>query len=182
MLERLADPDTLSQFAVQDALLRMGEAVVVPLAEYLILHEGTAALAGLRVAAATGDRRFLEIALHFSQDQSPDGEMAAASAELLAAIGGAEVADRLLKMLEHEAERAQLAAIRALGRMRHWPAASRLAQLLAHPRWKVRHAAARALRIIGAPGVLLLRRARAGDDVASAEMARLVLDLPEAVV
>lgn len=181
MLERLADPDTLSQFAVQDALLRMGEAVVVPLAEYLILHEGPAALAGLRVAAATGDRRFLEIALHFSYDLSPDGETATASADLLAAIGGAEAAERLVKMLDHDVERARIAAMRALGRMRHWPAASRLAALLQHPRFPIRHAAARALRAIGAPGVLLLRRARAGDDPAGAEMARLVLDLPESV-
>ncbi len=181
MLERLADPDTLSQFAVQDALLRMGEAVVVPLAEYLILHEGLAALAGLRVAAATGDGRFLEIALHFSHDQSPDGDTAATSAELLAAIGGEEVAERLRAMLDHDVEKVQLAAIRALGRMHHWPAASRLSAMLSYPRWKVRHAAARALRSIGAPGVLLLRRARSGHDVVSAEMARLVLDLPEAV-
>ena len=84
-------------------------------------------------------------------------------------------------MLDHDVEKVQLAAIRALGRMHHWPAASRLSAMLSYPRWKVRHAAARALRSIGAPGVLLLRRARSGHDVVSAEMARLVLDLPEAV-
>ncbi len=181
MLELLADPATLSRFAVQDALLRMGEPVVVPLAEYLVLHEGPAALAGLRVAAATGDRRFLQIALHYSYDMAPDGATAATSAELLSAIGGAEVSQRLLEMLEHPAERAQLAAIRGLGRMRHWPATSRLAAMLDHPRWKVRHAAALALRTIGAPGVLHLRRARSEGSTERSEIASLVLDLPEAV-
>ena len=181
MLELLADPATLSRFAVQDALLRMGERVVVPLAEYLVLREGPAVLAGLRVAAATGDRRFLTLALHFSLDPAADGEAAAASAELLAAIGGSEAAERLIAMLDHESERAQLAAIRGLGRMRHWPAANRLSAMLGHPRWKLRHAAALALRAIGAPGVLLLRRARAGESPTGAEIARLVLDLPEAV-
>ena len=181
MLELLADPATLSRFAVQDALLRMGEPMMVPLAEYLVMREGAAALAGLRVAAATGDRRFHEIALHFSHDTAADGEGAASSAELLAAIGGAEAASRLLAMTAFEAERAQLAAIRGLGRMRHWPAATRLAAMLEHPRWKVRHASALALRTIGAPGLLLLRRARTGDSVAAAEIARLVLDLPDAV-
>ena len=181
MLELLADPATLSRFAVQDALLRMAEPMMVPLAEYLVVREGPAALAGLRVAAATGDRRFHEIALHFSHDTATDGEGAASSAELLSAIGGAEAASRLLAMTAFEAERAQLAAIRGLGRMRHWPAATRLAAMLEHPRWKVRHAAALALRTIGAPGVLLLRRARTGESVAAAEIARLVLDLPDAV-
>ena len=181
MLELLADPATLSRFAVQDALLRMAEPMMVPLAEYLVVREGPAALAGLRVAAATGDGRFHEIALHFSHDEAPDGEAAAASAELLAAIGGAEAASRLVAMTSFQAERAQVAAIRGLGRMRHWPAATRLAAMLEHPRWKVRHASALALRTIGAPGVLLLRRARTGESVAAAEIARLVLDLPDAV-
>ena len=181
MLELLADPATLSRFAVQDALLRMGEAMMVPLAEYLVVREGPAALAGLRVAAATGDGRFHAIALHYSHDTAPDGDAAASSAELLAAIGGAEAASRLLAMTAFDSERAQIAAIRALGRMRHWPAASRLAAMLEHPRWKVRHASALALRTIGAPGLLLLRRARAGESIAAAEIARLVLDLPDAV-
>lgn len=181
MLELLADPATLSRFAVQDALLRMAEPMMVPLAEYLVVREGPAALAGLRVAAATGDGRFHEIALHFSHDEAPDGEAAAASAELLAAIGGAEAAGRLVAMTSFQAERAQIAAIQGLGRMRHWPAATRLAAMLEHPRWKVRHASALALRTIGAPGVLLLRRARSGKSDAAAEIARLVLDLPDAV-
>ena len=181
MLELLADPATLSRFAVQDALLRMGELMVVPLAQYLVLQDGAAVVAGLRVAAATGDRRFIEIALHFSHDAAADGEAAALCAELLASIGGTEAAARLIEMLDHDVERTQVAAVRGLGRMRHWPAASRLSGMLAHPRWKVRHAAALALRSIGAPGVLLLRRARAGESSASAEIARLVLDLPESV-
>lgn len=181
MLELLADPATLSRFAVQDALLRMGEPMMVSLAEYLVVREGPAALAGLRVAAATGDRRFHEIALHFSHDIAPDGEAAAASADLLAAIGGAEAASQLLAMTTFEAERAQIAAIRGLGRMRHWPAATRLAGMLDHPRWKVRHASALALRTIGAPGLLLLRRARSSESVAASGIARLVLDLPDAV-
>ena len=53
--------------------------------------------------------------------------------------------------------------------------------MLDHPRWKVRHAAALALRTIGAPGVLHLRRARSAGSTERSEIASLVLDLPEAV-
>jgi hypothetical protein len=44
----------------------------------------------------------------------------------------------------------------------------------------VRREAALALRAIGAPGALFLRRALKGDDAFAADMAQLVMDLPEA--
>ena len=70
------------------------------------------------------------------------------------------------------------AAAESLGRMHHWQAASKLADGLRDPTWRVRRGAGLALRAIGAPGVLFLRRALSGDDQFAADMAQQVLDLP----
>jgi len=72
------------------------------------------------------------------------------------------------------------AAARGLGRMQHWQAASQLAEGLRDSAWHVRRDAGLALRSIGAPGALFLRRSLNSDDRFAADMAQLVLDLPEA--
>jgi hypothetical protein len=64
--------------------------------------------------------------------------------------------------------------------MQHWKAASLLASRLRDSAWRVRRAAGLALRSIGAPGTLFLRRALKGDDAFAADMAQQVLDLPAA--
>jgi hypothetical protein len=64
--------------------------------------------------------------------------------------------------------------------MQHWQAASSLANGLRDRTWRVRRESGLALRAIGAPGVLFLRRALKGDDRFAADMAQQVLDLPEA--
>jgi hypothetical protein len=64
--------------------------------------------------------------------------------------------------------------------MQHWQAASQLAEGLRDRAWHVRRDAGLALRSIGAPGALFLRRALKGDDAFAADMAQLVLDLPDA--
>jgi hypothetical protein len=69
---------------------------------------------------------------------------------------------------------------RALGRIEHWPSAPRLGALLSDGVWEVRSAAGLALRALGAPGELVLRRvAREGDGVAR-DVALQALDLAKA--
>ena len=176
LLNMLADPATLARFAVQNALFRVGSIAIDPLARFLGEHDGDPAEAGLRVAVALAGPRFLPAGIRFSTSNEPDLRVNAAS--LLAAIGDASGASRLVQMLSDPSSDVRAAAARGLGRMRYWQAASSLANGLCDSAWRVRRESGLALRAVGAPGVLLLRRAVKGDDAFAADMAQLVLDLP----
>jgi hypothetical protein len=176
MLKMLADPATQARFAVQDALLRMGAIISEPLAAFLETHSGSPAESGLRVAGAVAEARFLPAALRLSA--APESGVRRAAANLLGAIGSAASADRLTELLKDSDSRVRAAAANGLGRMQHWPAASPLADSLRDSTWDVRRDAALALRAIGAPGILFLRRALKGDDAFAADMAQQILDLP----
>lgn len=176
MLKLLADPATQARFAVQDALLRMGAIVAEPLAEFLETHSGSPAESGLRVAGALAEARFLPAALRLST--ADESGVRVAAANLLGAIGSAASADRLTELLKDSDSSVRGAAANGLGRMQHWPAASQLAESLRDRTWRVRRDAALALRAIGAPGMLFLRRALKGDDAFAADMAQQILELP----
>ena len=178
MLTMLADPATQARFAVQDALLRMGVTIADPLASFLETHSGLPAEAGLRVAEALAETRFLPAALRHSA--SEDVGVRCAAANLLGAISGADSAARLTELLKDSDSLVRAAAAHGLGRMQHWPAASQLAGCLRDPAWRVRRDAGLALRALGAPGALFLRRALKGDDPFAADMSQQVLDLPAA--
>ena len=178
LLEMLADPATQARFAVQDALLRVGTIVSEPLAKFLETHTGVAAAAGLKVAEAVASPIFRPAALRHSQDS--DATVRVAAANLLGAIADQPSAERLVVLLTDSDSAVRAAAARGLGRMQHWQAASQLAECLRDRTWRVRRDAALALRSIGAPGALFLRRALKGDDAFAADMAQLTLDLPEA--
>lgn len=178
MLTMLADPATQARFAVQDALLRMGGIVAEPLAAFLATHSGLPAESGLRVAEALAATAFRPAALRHSA--SDDAGVRIAATNLLGAIGDAPSAERLTELLKDPDSHVRAAAARGLGRMQHWQAASQLADGLRDAAWHVRRDAGLALRSIGAPGALFLRRALNSDDRFAADMAQLVLDLPDA--
>ena len=178
MLEMLGDTATQARFAVQDALLRMGPIVAEPLAEFLETHSGSQAEYGLRVAEALSELRFEPAGLRFSQSEDP--ALRSASAKLLGAIGTEQAAKRLIELLTDSESLVRAAAANGLGRMRYWQAASQLAQVMRDRTWRVRREGALALRSIGAPGALFLRRALKSDDPFAADMAQQVMDLPEA--
>jgi hypothetical protein len=178
LLTMLADPATQARFAVQDALLRMGGIVAEPLAAFLETHSGPPAEAGLRVAVALAATSFRPAAMRLSG--SEDVGVRRAATNLLGAIGDAPSAERLTELLKDSDSHVRSAAARGLGRMQHWQAGSQLAESLRDAAWHVRRDAGLALRSIGAPGALFLRRALKGDDAFAADMAQLVLDLPEA--
>ena len=178
MLLLLADQATQARFAVQNALLRMGGIVAGPLAGFLETHSGPAVEAGLRVAESLAEASFGPIAVTLSR--SDDAAVRRAAAKLLGAIGDAAAAARLIEMLADEDSPVRAAAAQSLGRMEHWQAASKLAECLRDETWRVRRDAGLALRAIGAPGALFLRRALKGDDRFAADMAQQVLDLPTA--
>jgi hypothetical protein len=178
LLEMLADPATQARFAVQDALLRVGTLAAEPLSKFLETHTGVAAAAGLKVAEAVASPIFRPAALRHSEDG--DVNVRVAAANLLGAIADAPAAERLTALLRDPDSNVRAAAARGLGRMQHWQSASQLAESLRDRTWKVRRDAALALRSIGAPGALFLRRALKGEDAFAADMAQLTLDLPEA--
>jgi HEAT repeat protein len=176
MLKMLADPATQARFAVQDAMLRMGSIVAEPLAAFLETHSGLPAESGLRVAESLAETRFLPAALRHSASEDAGVRIAATS--LLGAIGGAAPGERLTELLKDTDSRVRAMAAHGLGRMQHWQAASQLAETLRDRAWRVRRDAALALRAIGAPGALFLRRALKGEDAFAADMAQQILDLP----
>ena len=178
MLAMLADPATQARFAVQNAMLRMGSIIAEPLAAFLKTESGLPAESGLRVAEALSETRFLPAGLRHSASEDSGVRMAAAN--LLGAIGSAESAERLTELLKDSDSPVRAAAAHGLGRMHHWQAASQLAESLRDSTWRVRREAALALRAIGAPGTLFLRRALKGNDAFAADMAQQVLDLPAA--
>jgi hypothetical protein len=180
MLRLLADPATQARFAVQTALLRMGSVAAGPLATYLERNSGKAAEAGLRVAESLADARFGDAALRLSR--TDDATIRAASAKLLGAVGGAPAAERLSELMYDAAPEVRAVAAQSLGRMQHWQAGSLLAKGLCDSTWRVRRQSALALRALGAPGTLFLRRALKGDDRFAADMAQQILDLPAAAL
>jgi hypothetical protein len=178
MLAMLADPATQARFAVQDAMLRMGSVIAEPLAAFLETHSGLPAESGLRVAEALSEARFLPAGLRLSTSDNARVRMAAAN--LLGAIGSAESAKRLTELLKDPDSPVRAAAAHGLGRMHHWQAGSQLTEALRDSTWPVRREAAFALRALGAPGALFLRRALKGNDAFAADMAQQILDLPAA--
>jgi len=178
MLVLLADPATQARFAVQNALLRMGGVVAGPLAEFLENQSGPAAEAGLRVAGSLAEASFGPPALRHSRADNVDVRVAAAL--LLGGVADAASAERLMELLSDDDSQVRAAAAKSLGRMQYWQAGSQLAERLRDSAWRVRKEAGLALRAIGAPGTLFLRRAIKSDDRFAADMAQQVLDLPSA--
>jgi HEAT repeat protein len=128
------------------------------------------------LAEALAAPPFLPAGIRFSSSSEP--ALRARAANLLGAIGDPSTTPELIQMLSDLHPDVRAAAARGLGRMRHWPAAVELAKSLCDSAWLVRRESALALRAVGAPGVLLLRRALKGSDAFAADMARLTLDLP----
>jgi HEAT repeat protein len=104
----------------------------------------------------------------------------ARAATLAGAIGGEELVATLEGLLADPDAVVRASAAAAVGRLGHWPATARLARMLRDPAWVVRSQSALAMRRLGSPGLLLLRRALDDQDRFAADIARQVLDMPEA--
>jgi HEAT repeat protein len=179
LLEMIDDPDAFSRFAVQDALLRLGNDAVEPLARFLEQRDGPAIEPAIRVASALPHPRFLSAAIRHAGSEAAGVRVRAMN--LLGSIGGSEVARLLVDRLDDEDAGVRASAVRALGRIGHWPRAPEMAARLRDTSWDVRRAAGLALRDLGSPGILVLRRMTADANSFAADMATQVLDLPPGV-
>lgn len=173
----LGDRDGLTRYSAKDALIRLGTDAAAVLAEELNAAAAEDAVALLEVVAAINDSRLLPGALRLAAE--PDPRIRALAAQLLGTVGGVDALDCMTDLLVDPDETVRAAAAEGLGRLGYWPVSSQLADRLEDPSWNVRYAAGLALRSIGAPGLLLLRRATKSSDVFAADMARQVLDLRE---
>ena len=177
LLALLADPSGLCRFTVQDSLIRIGPATVGPLLEFLDELSGPVLEPALEIALSLAEPRFSAPALKLCKDGSP--RVRALAASLLGALGGSESVDVLTRLLEDPVPEVRAAAASSLGKLHHWPAARWLAAGLRDPAWIVRREAGLALRAVGSPGILFLRRSLSDYDAFAADMAKQVLDLPE---
>ena len=165
-----------TRFAVQDALLRLGDRAVPPVADYLRVNDGEVVLPALRIAVGLASPTFMAPALRLTGDPSP--RVRSAAADLLGAVGGEEAVGALVLLLVDPIAPVRGAAARALARLDHWPAAARLADLLLDEDWAVRREAALALRGLGPTGEMLLMQAARADIAPAAQIARLTLAAP----
>lgn len=177
LVDRLPQTDRYGGFVVRDALLRVGQGAVDPLARFLETHDGRAAEPALDVAVGLPDVRFAAAALRLCQDPLP--EVRARAAALAGAVGSEEAVGRLQTLVHDESAEVRAAAAAALGRLRHWPSAPVIAPLLRDGAWIVRSQSALALRGLGSPGLLYLRRSLGDADAFAADISRQVLDLPD---
>lgn len=176
LLTTLEDDSALCRFAAQDALLRLGVAAVPELAAYLERGTGSALAAALDVAIAVEHPAFLTAAPRLCEH--PDPRVRSRAVTLLGVAGGVAGIDAARARLEDAAAPVRAAAAGALARLAHWPAAPAIADLLRDRAFEVRHAAGIALRELGSPGMLMLRRTRHDTNLFAADMARQVLELP----
>lgn len=169
--------DRYGSFVVRDTLLRLRAETIEPLARYLETHDGQAAEPALDVAAGIAHPAFSASALRLCRDPLP--AVRARAAALAGAIGSEEAVGQLQRMVHDDDAGVRAAAAAALGRLKHWPSAAVIAPLLRDPAWIVRSQGALALRSLGSPGHLYLRRGLADEDAFAADISRQVLDLPE---
>ena len=154
----------------------MGPAVVEPLKRDIASLAGTALERALAVAASLGYEEFTESAAKLIGHPSP--VIRKLAIETFAKCGALQSMPLVVERLDDAASQVRQAAARTLGQLHCWQAAPAIGRLLGDPVWAVRQEAGAALRCLGAPGILVLRRSLANSDRFVADMARYVLGLP----
>ncbi len=176
LLQMLSDSDRFCRFAASDALHRMGTAVIDPLVQFVTREQGPQVDHAMAVLSVIGDEHFVHVARAMIAAESPVTR--AFAVKVLGMVGGVAQVGLLVERLQDPVSMVREAAASAIGNLGHWPTAPQVARLLGDPEWNVRRAAGLALRGLGAPGHLFLRRALKGADRYAVDMARHVLDLP----
>lgn len=179
LVASLADPERLCRFTVQDSLLRLGRPAAHALRRFLADPDWPGLHDALVVARGLALPELLDPALDLGRH--PSAEVRARAAAVLAVLGGDQAVETLVRQLDDDSWLVRAAAARALGDLGAWMSSSSLMRLLGDTSWPVRRESALALRRQRGVGLLALRRALRSENPFAADMARQVLDLPEAV-
>jgi HEAT repeat protein len=173
----MRDREDLVRFEAMQAIVRLGSAgtqVVFSELRSDAWADGRGLRALLELAAAIATPEVTDVGLRFST--APDASIRCAAAKLLAAAGGEAASTRLVELLGDENTEVRRTVAKALGVMGEWRASAALGDRLDDESHEVRIAAASALQRLGAPGILMLRRALARTSERAAAVARQTLD------
>jgi len=174
LIPLLADESGHVRYTARESLMLLGPAAKPAIVHALERESPPDLLVLLEVAAAIASVDALAVGLRHSRSDNPQVRVRAA--RLLRAIGAADAAARLVELLEDPSAMVRAAAATAIGSIAHWPGALALSRRLDDPDWEVRTMSSVALQRLGAPGELLLRRARDAGTGPGAEVARQVLE------
>jgi hypothetical protein len=176
----MRDASDLVRFEAMQAIVRLGSAGTETVFAELrsdAWRDGTGLRALLELAAAIATPNVVDIGSRFSI--SDDAAIRCAAAKVLAAAGGEAACARLVEMLRDENADVRRTAARALGVIGEWRASAALGDRLDDDSHEVRIAAASALQRLGAPGMLMLRRALTRTSERAAAVARQTIDAME---
>lgn len=179
LLGALDNADGFCRFAAHNALHRMGAAVIKPLEQCIASQSGTGLERAMALVASLGYEQFGEVACKLLGHSSPAVRKLAL--DTLSKTGDLQSAPLVIDRLNDPAPPVRQAAARTLGHLRCWQAAPAISRLLGDPVWTVRQEAGLALRSLGAPGILMLRRSLTSADHFAGDMARYVLGLPSMI-
>ena len=180
LIEMLHDPEQICRFSARESILEIGEPTVHPFLRHIVtVHQENVSAEEVEVIVGLASPVFLPVALRFADHENP--RIRGLACQALGAIGVSEGIDTLVERLDDPDVPARTEAARALGTLGHWPAGPKVARLMQDSSFEVRRASGMALKAMGAPGEVLLRRVTHGDDRYAAAMARHVLDTPGAI-
>jgi hypothetical protein len=171
----LGDRDPGVRFAAGDALCRLAQRAVRPIADVLAdpAAGGPLLRSALQVAVVVVDPAYLSSALRLSAHPDPDVRRGAVP--VLSHLGGGEASSRLAVLLDDVDAGVRAASAEGLGRLGRWQSAAALGRGLRDLSWDVRRASGLALLRLFEPGELVLLRALHDHDRFAADMARLAL-------
>ena len=181
LLEMVDDDDARCRRAGVEAVERLGRGAGA--ADAVLAHldsEPPSPTGSLQLASRLAAPQLLPAALRSCSDE--DAAVRSAAAEVAISIGGPEAFAALGTLLRDQSAQVRAVAARGIGRLEGRGLAGPLAELLHDPVWEVRHAAATALRALGTAGRVHLRRALTDPDPRASEIARHVVDLPQAAL
>lgn len=179
LLEMLGDPLGVCRFTAQESLVRIGNEAIDPLVEFFGSRGDVTPELALEVAAGIASPKLLDVTVPFASDERT--EVRAMAARALGAIGGEAGLEPLVGLLHDPDPRPRAEAAKVLGIIGHWAAGPRLSELLRDRSFEVRREAGFALKAMGPPGELLLRRVADGSDSVASAMAKHALQTPGAV-
>lgn len=178
LIDLLADPVPLARSSAHDALVRIGAPAAVRLVARIGDLPADHRAGALLLARTLPDPRFAEAAQWMAGDRDPIVRSRALS--LLGALALPETEAVVLAHLQDDDGETRAAAARALAAVAPRTAVRRLPVLLQDAEYVVRRAAAEGLRVAGAAGRLLLRRAsEISPDRFARDMAARILAMPE---